>query len=115
MPAFVQLVVDQVRRRQQGPRQVAVVGHRDASLAEPLADPPVEVIALSFQELEARNTSESSVDLAGITWFRVPVGETREAATLLGPHARRVVPMNRTVRPDVLDFLPASPTPPGSA
>jgi GntR family transcriptional regulator len=116
MPSFVQLVADQVRRRQQGPRQVAVVGHRDASLAErvecvaeALADLPVKVIGLSFQELEARNQSESPVDLAGITWFLVPVGETREAATLLGPHARRVVPMNRTIRPDVLEFLASQP------
>src|SRR5262249_50125450 len=66
MPSFLQLVVDQVRRRQQGPRQVAVVGHRDASLAErvecvaeALADLPIKVTGLSFQELEARNESES--------------------------------------------------------
>src|SRR5262249_13852708 len=35
--------------------------------------------------------------------------ETREAATLLGPHARRVVPMNRTLRPDVREFLASQP------
>src|SRR5207253_4650078 len=86
LPAFLQLVVEQVRRRQQAPRRVAVVGHRDAALAErvacvarSLADLPVKVIGLSFEALEARNGGPPPADLAGITWFLVPVGETREA------------------------------------
>jgi hypothetical protein len=116
LPAFLQLVIEQVRQHQQAPRQLAVVGHRDASLAErvdcvarALAGLPVKVIGLSFQELQARNGSMLPTDLASVTWFVVPVGETREAAALLRPHAHRIVPMTRALRPDVREFIARQP------
>jgi DNA-binding transcriptional regulator YhcF (GntR family) len=116
LPTVLQLVAEQVRRRQQGLRRVAVVGHRDAALADRVTSVkqaldglPVEVIGLSFQELRGENGHGLPADLAGITWFLVPVGETREAAALLGSHARRIVTMTRALRPDVQDFIARQP------
>lgn len=116
LATFLQLVMEQVRSRQPAPRRVAVVGNRDAALedrvlavARALAGLPVKVIGLSYQELEEPDGSIPPADLADITWFLVPVGESRLASTLLGSHARRLVPMNRVLRAGVRDFIQQQP------
>jgi hypothetical protein len=115
-PAFLQLVIEQVRARQQTPRRVAVVGDQEASLdervvcvAQALDGIGVDVLGLSFEQLEASDGARPTIELADITWFLVPVDETRRATELLGPHARRIVPMTRAVKPEVRDFIAAQP------
>lgn len=115
--AFLQLVAERVRRCRQV-RRVAVVGRRDAALAERVAvvagataDLPIEVIGLSYEELGAYTSSaDAAIVLEDVECFLVPVGEIQQAATGLGPHAHRVVPMNRTLRADVREFIQDQPS-----
>lgn len=102
---FIELVVQRFRRRAARKRIVAVLGERDAALGErvrvveeALADLSVDVLGLSVEEL---GTAAGSRRAAGVDWFLVPLLECRRAAMLLGPHAHRIVPMYRTLKPDV--------------
>lgn len=113
---FVQLVAERARQRRQA-RRVAVIGRRDAALEErvavvarAVADLPVEVIGLSYEELGTYGAPDgAALALADVQCFLVPVGEIQHAATGLGPHAHRVLPMNRTLRADVRDFIRDQP------
>jgi GntR family transcriptional regulator len=114
--AFLQLVAERVRQCRQA-RRVAVVGRRDAALAErvavvagAIADLPVEVIGLSYEELSAyASSAETALVLEDVECFLVPVGEIQQAARGLGSHAHRVLPMNRTLRADVHAFIQDQP------
>lgn len=110
---LLRLVADRAKERVKARRRVAVVGRRHAALADrvtetarALADLDVDVIGLSFEEL---TTPEGSAKASGVDWYLVPVLETREAAALLGPHAHRIIPMNRTLRADVRAFIRRQP------
>lgn len=110
---LLRLVANRAKDRARARRRVAVVGRRHAALAErvaetakALADLDVEVTGLSFEEL---STPEGSLKASGIDWYLVPVLETREAVALLGPHAHRIIAMNRTLRTDVREFIRQQP------
>lgn len=110
---LLRLVANRAKDRAKARRRVAVVGRRHAALAErvaetakALADLDVDAIGLSFEEL---STPEGSTKASGIEWYLVPVLETREAAALLGPHAHRIIAMNRTLRADVREFIRRQP------
>lgn len=108
--AFMQIVSERIRARRKATRRIAVVGDestflegRVAMLAEATRDLGVEVSGISFQELGA--DAGRMHELEEIDLFVVPVGETRIARKLLGEHFSRVLPMTRTVHPDVKSFL----------
>lgn len=113
---FLQHVAERVRQSRQA-RRVAVIGRRDAALEErvavvarAVADLPVEVIGLSYEELGAYGSpAGATLALAAVECFLVPVGEIQHAATGLGPHTHRVLPMNRTLRADVRNFIRDQP------
>lgn len=113
---FLQHVAERVRQRRQT-RRVAVIGRQDAALdervavvAKAVADLPVEVIGLSYEALGAYGSpGGATLALADVECFLVPVGEIQHAATGIGPHAHRVLPMNRTLRADVRTFIQDQP------
>lgn len=109
----LQLVAQRLRSRANSVRRIGIVGRRDAALDERVAtlaagvqDLGVEVIGLSFEELR---TPQGQARAAGLDLYLVPVLETEEAAELLGPHANRIMPMNRRLKPSVLAFVAARP------
>lgn len=94
---FLQLVSRVIKARRERVERVAVVGDRDAALEtrvvvvrRALADMPVDVIPLSFEDLE---TAEGLTLAASVDTYLVPMLETERASTLLGPHAYRILPM----------------------
>jgi GntR family transcriptional regulator len=126
LAAFLQLCSEQVRRRQQAPRKIAVVGLQDASLEarvatiqSALGDLGVEVCGLSLERLEQDAAQsppppqpEQTAALPNISqfqWFVVSVEHIQWATQLLGTHARRIVPMTRTLEADVRDFIANQP------
>jgi GntR family transcriptional regulator len=114
--SFLHLVAERARRRRQT-RRIAVIGRRDAALAErvtvvaaAVADLSVEVIGLSYEELGTYGALDgATLALEDVHSFLVPVGEIQHATVGLGPHAHRVLPMNRTLRADVRDFIRDQP------
>src|SRR5688572_18933825 len=107
------LVAQRLRSREHSMRRIGVVGQRDAALDERVAtlaagveDLGVEVIGLSFEELR---TPQGQARAAGLDLYLVPVLETDQAAQLLGPHANRIMPMNRRLKPSVVAFVAAQP------
>lgn len=106
---FRALVAERARLVDLGKRAIAVVGQREAALDERVkvvvdatADLHVRVVGLSFEELRA---PDGLTRAAGFDWYLVPILETREAVALLGPHAHRIMPMSRTLKPEVRAFV----------
>lgn len=106
---FRALVAERARLVDLGKRAIAVVGQREAALDERVevvvdatADLHVRVVGLSFEELRA---PDGLARAAGFDWYLVPILETREAVSLLGPHAHRIMPMTRTLKPEVRAFV----------
>lgn len=107
------LVAERLRSRGRAARRIGVVGQRHAALDERVAtvaagleDLGVDVIGVSFEELR---TPQGQAKAAGLDLYLVPVLETDEAAKLLGPHANRIMPMIRRLKPSVLAFVEAQP------
>lgn len=127
LTALLQLCAEQVRQRQHAPRRVAVVGYREAHLEErvasvagALAGLGVTVAGLAFEDLSAKDehvsrpatgngTATGRASLAQFHLFLVSVGETKLAAELLGPYARRIVPMTRRLDRDVRQIIAGQP------
>ncbi len=107
------LVAERLRAGDRNARRIAVVGRRDAALeervafvAQAVADLDVQVVGLSFEELR---TDDGAARASGFDLYLVPVLETNEAARLLGPNSRRIMPMNRRLKPGVRAFIVAQP------
>lgn len=110
---FLQLASKIIRARRQRTQRVAVVGDRDAALEaraaavrRAIADLPVEVIALAFEDLA---TPAGSAQATGVDSYIVPMFDTERAAQLLGPHAHRILPMYLTLNEDVRAFIASRP------
>lgn len=108
---FLRLVAERIREQQTAQRYVAVVGFREAFLeervgmvAESIADLGVQVVGIAFQD-RMEWISDGVPALDQIEWFLVPVGESQQAQEFLGEHASRILPMTRTLRDDVRDFI----------
>lgn len=108
---MLHLVAERLRANERSARRVAVIGRRDAALEERVAvvagavtDLEVQVLGLSFEEL---GTAEGAAKASGFDLYLVPVLETNEAARLLGPNSRRIMPMNRQLKPGVRSFVEA--------
>lgn len=106
---FRALVAERARLLDLGERAIAVVGRREAALdervavvADAMADLHVRVVGLSFEELRA---PDGLTRAAGFDWYLVPMLETREAVSLVGPHAHRIMPMTRTLKHEVRAFV----------
>lgn len=110
---FLQLASKLIRARRQRTQRIAVVGDRDAALElrvaavrRALADLPVDVIPLSFEDLA---TAEGSAMASGVDSYIVPMLDTERAALLLGPHAHRILPMYLSLSPEVRAFISSRP------
>lgn len=110
---FLRLVAERVSGSRGISKRLAIVGDQDATLKEwtgviagALSDLNVSVVAISYQELETGAAAQKTL---GVEWFVVPMLETRRARHLLGPHAHRILPMTRTLRNDVREFVRAQP------
>lgn len=110
---FLQLVSRVVKARREQRERIAVVGERDAALesrveviARALADLPVEVRSLSFEDLDA---PDGPVRAAGFDSYLVPTLDIERATRLLGPHAHRILPMYLTLAGNVRSFIASKP------
>jgi GntR family transcriptional regulator len=106
---FLQLVSKLIKARRDRVERVAVVGDRDAALEtrvnvirRALADLPVEVIPLSFEDLA---TPAGSLLATAVDYYVVPMLDTVRASALLGPHAYRILPMYLTLNDEVRSFI----------
>ncbi len=110
---FLRLVVERMGGEAKARPRVGVVGKRDGALEEwtsvvarALSDLDVSVVSISYEELEAGAAAGKT---SAIEWFIVPMLETRFARELLGAHAQRILPMTRTLRADVREFVRVQP------
>lgn len=110
---FLQLVSRVIKARRDQRARIAVVGERDAALqnrvdviARALADLPVEVRPLSYEELSA---AEGPAKAAGFDSYLVPTLDIEKATRLLGPHAHRILPMYLTLAGNVRSFIASKP------
>lgn len=106
---FLQVVSSRIRMQRGRQRQVAVVGDRDAALAErveivahALSDLAVRVVGLSFEELA---TAAGQARATGVELYLVPLLDLERAEKLLGPHAHRVLPMYFVLKPEVREYI----------
>ncbi len=109
---FSRIAVERARRFRSDQRVVAVFGFRDASLsvrveitASALSDMNVEVIGVSFEEIEPLSPIERETVLGRVDYFLVSVGQIEQATALLGGSATRIQAMTRTPIPAVEDFV----------
>jgi GntR family transcriptional regulator len=104
---FLQFVAERVCAHRRL-RQVAVVGKphesipdRVATVTAALTDLAVEVIGVTFGELEAMPPEHRD----HIECFLVPVLDIPQASRLLDGHRSRILPMTRTLRSDVRECI----------
>jgi GntR family transcriptional regulator len=115
-PQFLRLAAERLRQPRPSRRLVVVMGQRDANLGgrvevvgRTLADLGIEVGGLAFEDLEAAPFDPNAMSWADAEIFLAPVGEVHRAAKLIGNRASRLVPMTRTIRDDVRDFIQNQP------
>lgn len=113
---FARIAVERARLRKSGKRTVAVFGYREASLQDRVkttqafvADLNVDVIGISFEEIEALGLGERDANLRSIDLFLVSVGEVDKAAGFLKERSARILPMTRVLRSDVVRFVEDQP------
>jgi hypothetical protein len=113
---FLQMVARRLNDRKRTRRLVAVVWYEAAALRErveyvaaAVADFDVDVIGISYEELERCSPPQRDEKLARVEWILVSVLETRMASDLVGPYADRIMPINRVVREDVKEFIRKQP------
>ncbi|MCC6791271.1 MAG: winged helix-turn-helix transcriptional regulator [Thermomicrobiales bacterium] len=115
---FVRLAAERANRLKEQPRVVAVVGQRDAALGERVdvvqryvrdLNLNVTVVGLAFEDLEGAERFPGLIPPEAIECFLASVGEVQRAARLLGRHGARIMPMTRTLRPDVQTFIQEQP------
>lgn len=113
---FLQIVGERANSRKRQRRLVAIAGYQDAMLADRVAvvaegtrDLAVDVIALTYEELDQLSPVELDERLAKVEWIMVSVLETRHASELLGHYASRILPITRKVRDDVQAFIANQP------
>jgi GntR family transcriptional regulator len=108
---FLQLVSKVIKARRDRVERVAVVGDRDAALEtrvnvirRALADMPVDIVPLSFEDL---GTPEGALLASAVDYYVVPMLDTERAAAMLGPHAYRILPMYLILTDEVRSFIAA--------
>ena len=106
---FLQLVSRVIKARRERVERVAVVGERDTALEarstvvrRALADLPVEVISLTYEDLA---TPDGQTVATSVDTYLVPMLEIEQASKLLGPHAYRILPMYLVLSEEARSFV----------